>query len=193
MLYHLDVDLDYGRMGSERERLRRLEWERTRQLFEQGVVVTEYLKASARGVVVLWDCPSHDAVRDTLMSMPLYPYFHDIRVTPLVAHPAFAPDELRRAPVPVNPFQLDADIDYGRLGEDRDRLLATEWARSKLLREQKIMLGIARKANGRGVIAFWDCPSHEALREHLVAMPLYPYFSDVRVTPLTVHPIFRDH
>jgi hypothetical protein len=24
-------------------------------------------------------------------------------------------------------------------------------------------------------------------------MPLYPYFSDVRVTPLTVHPIFRDH
>jgi muconolactone delta-isomerase len=190
MLYHLDVDLDYGRLGSDRDRVLPVEWERTRELRAKGVILIAYRKASAQGVIEIWDCPSHDAVRDHLMGMPLYPYFTEVRLTPLVALPAFAGEDPAARSNPANPCQLDADIDYGRIGPDRDRLLAAERERSRALLAQGIMLSGYRKANARGVIAFWDCPSHDTLRETVLGMPLSPYFSALRVTPLTVHPIF---
>lgn len=191
MLYHLDVDLDYGRLGPDRDRVLPVEWERTRELRAKGVILIAYRKASAQGVIEIWDCPSHDAVREHLTSMPLYPYFTEVRLTPLVALPAFAGEDPAAGRVPSNPCQLDADIEYGRLGPERDRILAAERDRSKALLAQGIMLSGYRKTNAKGVIAFWDCPSHDALRENVLAMPLYPYFSDLRVTPLTVHPIFK--
>jgi muconolactone delta-isomerase len=88
MLYHLDVDLDYGRLGPDRDRVLPVEWKRTRELRATGIILIAYRKASAQGVIEIWDCPSHDAVRDHLTSMPLYPYFTDVRLTPLVALPA---------------------------------------------------------------------------------------------------------
>lgn len=191
MRYHLDVDLDYARLGPDRDRVLPVEWERTRELRAKGVILIAYRKASAQGVIEIWDCPSHDAVREHLTGMPLYPYFTEVRLTPLVALPAFVGEDPAAGRVPANPCQLDADIEYGRLGPERDRILAAERERSKALLAQGIMLGGYRKANAKGVIAFWDCPSHDALRENVLAMPLYPYFSDLRVTPLTVHPIFK--
>lgn len=191
MLYHLDVDLDYGRLGPERDRVLPVEWERTRELRAKSVILIAYRKASAQGVIEIWDCPSHDAVREHLMSMPLYPYFTEVRLTPLVALPAFAGEDPAARSNPANPCQLDVDIEYGRIGPDRDLLLAGERERSRTLLAQGTMLSGYRKANAKGVIAFWDCPSNDALRDTVLGMPLAPYFSALRLTPLTVHPIFK--
>jgi muconolactone D-isomerase len=87
-------------------------------------------------------------------------------------------------------FLIDVDIDYARLGPDRDRMLREEWKRSKEMYEGGIMLRIWRKANAMGAIAVWDVPDHESLRENITKMPLYPYFTDIRVTPLLPHPRF---
>jgi muconolactone D-isomerase len=87
-------------------------------------------------------------------------------------------------------FLIDVDIDYAKLGSDRDEMFAQEWKRSKELYEGGIMLRIWRKANARGAIAVWDVPDHESLRDKISNMPLYPYFTDIRVTPLLPHPKF---
>jgi len=191
MLYHLDVDLDYRRLGPDRDRVLPVEWDRTRELRAKGVILIAYRKASAQGVIEVWDCPSHDAVREHLMSMPLYPYFTQVRLTPLIALPAFTGEDPAARSAPANPCQLDVDIEYGRIGAERDRLLAEERERSKALLAQGIMLSGYRRADARGVIAFWDCPSNDELRDTVLGMPLAPYFSALRLTPLTVHPIFK--
>lgn len=87
-------------------------------------------------------------------------------------------------------FLLDVDIDYGKLGADLDRILMEEGKRSRQLVENRTMLRIWRKANGMGAVAIWDVPDTEALRENIIKMPLYPYFSDIRLTPLVPHPLF---
>jgi muconolactone D-isomerase len=87
-------------------------------------------------------------------------------------------------------FLIDVDIDYGRLGSDSDRILEEEWNRSKELYESGVMLRIWRKANAKGAVAVWDVPSLESLNENIRKMPLYPYFSDVRVVPMVPHPRF---
>jgi muconolactone D-isomerase len=87
-------------------------------------------------------------------------------------------------------FLIDVDIDYGKLGSDPDRILKEEWKRSKELHESGILLRIWRKANAKGAIAVWDVPDTEALRENIVKMPLYPYFTDIKVMPLVPHPQF---
>jgi muconolactone D-isomerase len=87
-------------------------------------------------------------------------------------------------------FLIEVDIDYGRLGTDLDKLLQEEWKRSQDLYETGIMLRIWRKANAKGAVAVWDIPSLESLNENIRKMPLYPYFSDIRVTPLVPHPRF---
>jgi muconolactone D-isomerase len=89
-------------------------------------------------------------------------------------------------------FLLDIDIDYGKLGDSLGRVLEEEGKRSRELYESGIMLRIWRKANARGAVAVWDVPDAETLRENLVKMPLYPYFSDVRLMPLVPHPLFPE-
>jgi len=87
-------------------------------------------------------------------------------------------------------FLIDVDIDYGRVGNDLDRILQEEWTRSKELYDSGIMLGIWRKANARGAVAVWDVGDAGMLRENIAKMPLYPYFTDIRVMPLVPHPKF---
>jgi muconolactone delta-isomerase len=87
-------------------------------------------------------------------------------------------------------FLIDVDIDYGRLGTDLDKFLQEEWKRSKELYESGIMLRIWRKANAKGAVAVWDVPSLESLNENIRKMPLYAYFSEIRVIPLVPHPLF---
>jgi muconolactone delta-isomerase len=87
-------------------------------------------------------------------------------------------------------FLIDVDIDYGKLGDNLNELLEEEWKRSKYLYESGLMLRIWRKANAKGAVAVWNVPDHEALKENITKMPLYPYFSDIKLIPLITHPKF---
>lgn len=89
MLYLLDVDIDYARMGDRVPEIRAAEHARVKELITQGVVVAEWLKASGRGVVAVWDCPSHEALREAIAGVPMAPYLTKVDVQPVVEHPLF--------------------------------------------------------------------------------------------------------
>lgn len=89
MLYLLDVEIDYTRMGERVAELRAAEHARVADLVREGVVLVEWLKASGRGVFAVWECPSHDALRRTIASVPMAPYLSKVDVHPLTEHPLF--------------------------------------------------------------------------------------------------------
>ena len=98
MLFLLDVDIDYARMGERVAELRAAEHARVRELVAEGVVVGEWLKASGRGVYAIWDCPSHDALRRTIASVPMSPYLARVDLVPLTEHPLFPGGRTAAAP-----------------------------------------------------------------------------------------------
>ena len=89
MIFLLDVDIDYGSMPQPYTELLEREFARTHQLYEQGGMLRIWRKATGTGVVTVWDCPSHDALRERLASMPMSPFFSRVTATPLVAHPRY--------------------------------------------------------------------------------------------------------
>ncbi|MYF07113.1 MAG: hypothetical protein F4092_12035 [Rhodospirillaceae bacterium] len=89
MLYHIDVDIDYSALGDARDAVLKAEWDRTAALKEQGIVIAEYRRADAKGVIAVWNCRSHDHLAELLRGLPIYPYLSDIRIVPLVDHPLF--------------------------------------------------------------------------------------------------------
>lgn len=89
MLYLLDVDIDYARMGERVDEIRAAEHARVRELIALGVVRVEWLKASGRGVFAVWDCVSHDHLRQVISSIPMAPYLARVDVQPLTEHPLF--------------------------------------------------------------------------------------------------------
>lgn len=89
MLYHLDVDIDYARMGEGKAELLKAEHARVKALIEEGVVIVEWLKANGLGVLCIWSCRDHAHLRELLSSLPLTPYLTKIDVQPLVDHPLF--------------------------------------------------------------------------------------------------------
>jgi len=101
MLYHIDVRIDYGALGPRKDVILNAEWERTAALKAAGVVVAEFRRADAAGVIAIWNCRSHDHLNELLRGLPIYPYLDDIRVTPLVDHPLFpqppAPEPVEEA------------------------------------------------------------------------------------------------
>ncbi len=90
-------------------------------------------------------------------------------------------------------FLVDTDIDFHRLGDRRDDVFKAEWEAVESQWKRGVMLRLWRKANGLGVIGVWDVADSEALRNELTALPLFLYFSAVRVTPLIAHPQYPDH
>jgi muconolactone delta-isomerase len=98
MLYLLDVEIDYARMGDRVAEIRAAEHERVKELVAEGVVVVEWLKASGRGVFAVWDCPSHEALRRTIASVPMAPYLSQVDLHPLTEHPLFPGG---RSPAPL--------------------------------------------------------------------------------------------
>jgi muconolactone delta-isomerase len=90
-------------------------------------------------------------------------------------------------------YMIEAKIDYNLIGDNLQSLLEDEWKVSDELYETGKMLGIWRKANAQGVVAIWNMPDHDAVSEQIRAMPLYPYFSEVTVTPLIAHPRFPQY
>lgn len=87
MLYLIDVEIDYARMGEDRDDLIAAEHGRTRELVEEGVAVIEWRKASGRGVVAVWDCRDHAHLNELLRSLPLSPFLSKTEIMPLVPHP----------------------------------------------------------------------------------------------------------
>ncbi|MCW5751155.1 MAG: hypothetical protein KIT81_08405 [Alphaproteobacteria bacterium] len=87
-------------------------------------------------------------------------------------------------------YHIDVDIDYAALGERREDILRKEWTRTAELIERGIAIGEWRKADGQGVIAVWDCESHEALNALLRDLPISPYLKSVRVLALIEHPLW---
>ena len=89
MLYLLDVEIDYARMGERVAEIRAAEHARVKELIAAGVVVVEWLKASGRGVYAIWDCPSHEALKQAIASVPMAPYLSKVELVPLAEHPLF--------------------------------------------------------------------------------------------------------
>jgi muconolactone delta-isomerase len=89
MLYLLDVEIDYARMGDTVATVRAAEHAHVKELIAQGVVVVEWLKANGRGVYAIWDCPSHDALKSALASVPMAPFLSRVELHPLTEHPLF--------------------------------------------------------------------------------------------------------
>lgn len=85
-------------------------------------------------------------------------------------------------------YLIDARIDYNLLGDKLLELLPSEWQQTQKMFESGQLLGIWRKASAKGVIAIWNMPDHESVNERIRTMPLYPYMSDIEVTPLVAHP-----
>lgn len=89
MIYLIDAKIDYNLLQDRLDELLPQEWQQTSKMFEGGQLLGIWRKASANGVVAIWNMPDHDAVNAQIRAMPLYPYMSNIEVTPLVAHPKY--------------------------------------------------------------------------------------------------------
>ena len=78
MLYLLDVEIDYARIGDKLAEVRAAEHVRVKELISQGVVLVEWLKANGRGIYAIWDCESHDALKAAIASVPMAPYLSKV-------------------------------------------------------------------------------------------------------------------
>jgi len=85
-------------------------------------------------------------------------------------------------------YLLDVDIEYNQLGDKLQEILPNEWEQTEALYESGRLIGIWRKANGKGVIAIWNMPDHDAVLDQIRKMPLYPYMSKIGLEPLVAHP-----
>lgn len=89
MIYMIDAKIDYNLIGGRMEELLPKEWEKTAEMVKSGKLIGIWRKANAKGVVAIWNMPDHDAVNAQIRAMPLYPYFSEIDVVPLIAHPRY--------------------------------------------------------------------------------------------------------
>ncbi len=89
MLYLLDVEIDYSRLGEKRDQILQEEWKLTQELYERGILLGAWRKANAGGVIEIWNCSSHEEVSNLIKSVPLYPYLTRVQLLPLLAHPGF--------------------------------------------------------------------------------------------------------
>lgn len=89
-------------------------------------------------------------------------------------------------------YMLDVKIDYNAIGDRLEALLPKEWEKTAAMVESGRLLGIWRKANAKGVVAIWDMPDHDAVQAQIREMPLYPWMSDIEVTPLVAHPRYPE-
>ncbi|WP_370155373.1 muconolactone Delta-isomerase family protein [Ferrovibrio sp.] len=87
-------------------------------------------------------------------------------------------------------FLIDVTFNFSALGDRAQQLVRAEWDVEEDLLAKGQFVGIWRKANGMGTMFILDVPNHEALGNQVRAMPLYPFFTGVTITPLIGHPNF---
>lgn len=199
MLFLIDVTFNFTSLGEKAPQLIRAEWDEEERLLSKGQFVGIWRKANGMGTMFILDMPNHEALANQLRAMPLYPYFTHIEATPLVAHPNF-PQFARGTTVHEKPdtkpkpdttlFLLDVRIEYLRAGDKMGDWVKAEWRVSEEMIEKRQLVGIWRRANALGTFVLWNLPSPEAVGNQIRAMPLYPTFTDVSVTPLVMHPNF---
>lgn len=98
MIYLIDAKIDYNLLQGKLDELLPQEWQQTSKMFESGQLLGIWRKASANGVIAIWNMADHEAVNLQIRAMPLYPYMSSIEVTPLVAHPKYPQFCEARAP-----------------------------------------------------------------------------------------------
>ena len=76
------------------------------------------------------------------------------------------------------------------MGDNIGEIRSAEHARVRDLIAEGVVVVEWLKANGRGVFAVWDCPSHHALKQTIASVPMAPYLTKVDLHPLTEHPLF---
>ena len=86
---------------------------------------------------------------------------------------------------------VDVTFNFSSLGDKAQELVKAEWKVEEDLLAKGQFVGIWRKANGMGTMFILDMPNNEAVGNQVRAMPLYPFFTDVKVTPLIGQPNFR--
>jgi muconolactone delta-isomerase len=89
VIYLIDAKIDYNLLQGKLDELLPKEWQQTSKMFESGQLLGIWRKASANGVIAIWNMADHEAVNAQIRAMPLYPYMSSIEVTPLVAHPKY--------------------------------------------------------------------------------------------------------
>ena len=89
MVYLIDAKIDSNQLQGRLDELLPLEWQQTSKMYESGQLLGIWRKASANGVIAIWDMPDHEAVNAQIRAMPLYPYMSEIEVIPLIAHPKY--------------------------------------------------------------------------------------------------------
>lgn len=98
MLFMIDVEIDVGLMGDRRDAILKAEHARTQELIDEGVAVSEWRKASGRGVLAVWDCDSNLHLNALLRDLPIAPYLKSIDITPLVPHPLWPDGRAHKEP-----------------------------------------------------------------------------------------------
>ena len=89
MIYLIDAKIDYNLLQGKLDEVLGQERQQTSKMFESGQLLGIWRKASANGVIAIWNMADHEAVNAQIRAMPLYPYMSSIEVMPLVAHPEY--------------------------------------------------------------------------------------------------------
>lgn len=199
MLALIDVTFNFTTLGDRAQQLVRAEWDEEERLLAKGQFVGIWRKANGMGTMFIVDLPNNEAVGNQVRAMPLYPYFTNVVVTPLIGHPNFpqfarAPKEHEKPGSKPNPdsnlFLCDVRIEYLRAGDKFQELVKAEWRESETMLAKYQLVGIWRRANALGTFVLWNLPDAEAVATTLRGMPLYPCFTKVDVIPLAPHPNF---
>jgi muconolactone delta-isomerase len=91
MLYHVQFNIDHQALGfdARRNEVSAAEAERAVAIQAEGRLLGIWRRADLSGAIFVIDAESHEALRDELSSLPLFPFLRSIEVTPLVPHPRF--------------------------------------------------------------------------------------------------------
>lgn len=199
MLFLVDVTFNFSALGDKAQQLVRAEWDVEEELLAKRQFVGIWRKANGMGTQFILDMPNHEALGNQVRAMPLYPFFTDVQITPLIAHPNFpqfarSPDAHEKPDSRPKPDSIlhwvDVRIEYARAGDKLQELVQAEWRASEAMLAKRQLVGIWRKNTALGTCVLWNLPDSEAVAATLRAMPLYPCFTDVTVTPLVLHPNF---
>jgi muconolactone D-isomerase len=88
MLYLVNFHIDQQALGfgAQREAVVTAEGERALALRQAGRLVGFWARADLGGVICILDAESHEDLMQELRTLPLFPFFRSIDVTPLATH-----------------------------------------------------------------------------------------------------------
>lgn len=97
MVYLIDARIDYNLLQGRLDELLPLEWQQTSKMFDSGQLLGIWRKASAKGVVAIWNLPDHEAVHAQIRAMPLPVPVHERHRGDAAGASSQVPALLRRA------------------------------------------------------------------------------------------------